>query len=63
VFAWRGRRWGWTGLLSCACAASVLCLIGAISSPVLLAPLALCAVSAGLLLRPEVRAFVQAPSF
>lgn len=59
AFAWRGRPWAWRALLVSACAATGFCLLSALGSPVMLVPLALCAATIPLLLRPEVRAFVN----
>lgn len=60
AFAWRGRSWGWTALLVSACGAAALCLVAAVTSPLLLPGLALCGPAIPLLLRPEVRSFVAA---
>lgn len=42
-------------------AAATLCLLGTLSSPVMLLPLVVCAASASLLLRPESRAWCRSP--
>jgi hypothetical protein len=62
VFAWRGRPWAWSALLVSACSASMLCLLAALGSPVMLVPLMVCAATIPLLLRPEVRAFIRGSS-
>ena len=59
VYAWRGRHWAWRTLLVSAGSATGLCALASIGSPAMLVPLALCAVTIPLLLRPEVRAFVR----
>ena len=58
-YAWAGRSWAWTSLLVSALSAAVLCLLGVIGNPVAIVPLAFCALAAGLLLRPEVRAYYR----
>lgn len=58
AFAWRGRPWAWTALLVSASCASMLCLLAALGSPVMLLPLAVCGATIPLLLRPDVRDFI-----
>jgi hypothetical protein len=59
AFAWRGRPWAWTALLVSASCSSVLCLLAALGAPVMVVPLVVVAATVPLLLRPEVRAFVD----
>jgi len=59
AFAWRGRPWAWTALLVSASCASMLCLLAALGSPAMLVPLAVCAATIPLLLRPDVRDFIR----
>lgn len=62
VLAYRGVRAGRAGLLASAGVAGLVCLVGALFSAALVVPLVACAVTVGLLLRREVRAwFADAP--
>jgi hypothetical protein len=59
AYAWRGRAWAWTALVVSSACAAVMCLLGVLTNPVLLLPLAVCAAATVLLLRPEVRGFLR----
>ena len=59
AYAWRGRSWAWSALFVSSTSAALLCLLGVIGSPVMVIPLGICAVTAVLLRRPEVRAYFR----
>jgi len=59
AYAWRGRPWAWTALVVSSASASVMCLLAALTNPVLLLPLGVCVAATVLLMRPEVRAFIN----
>lgn len=59
AFAYARRPWARTALIVSASTATLLCVFGAISSPVMILPAAFCAVAMFLLLRPEVRAYFR----
>ncbi len=58
-FAWRGRPWAVTSLIVSAASAAVLCVLAALSSPLMIVPLLIIGGTIPMLLRPEVRAYVQ----
>ena len=61
VLAWRRVRWAATGLAVSAGLASVLCLLSVVGAVVaMLVPLAACAVTVALLVRPESLAWFRA---
>ena len=61
LLAWRRVRWAATGLAVSAGLASVLCLLSVVGSlVVMLVPLAACAATLALLLRPESTAWFRA---
>lgn len=57
VFAFVGRNWARIALISSAGTAAVVCLLGAVSSLLMLIPLAACGAVLGLLIRPGVTAW------
>ena len=59
AFAWRGRPWALSSLLVSASCAAVLCLLAVFGGPLMIVPLLLVAGTIPMLLRPEVRAYVQ----
>jgi hypothetical protein len=62
VFAWfalRGRSWAWVALLISASTAAIACFALTLGNPLLLVPTMVCAITVPLLLRPEVRAFLD----
>ncbi len=59
VVTFRGLRWGWVALLASTVAAGVASTFVMVSSLVMVAPLAASAVTVGLLLRPESRAWCR----
>lgn len=60
VLVWRGVRWAATGLAVSAGAAGLLCLLTLVGSVTLVVPMAVCAATLALLLRPESRAWLRA---
>jgi hypothetical protein len=60
--AFRGARWGRTGLLVSAAAAGVACLLGVLVSPLLVVPAAATLATVVLLTRPEVRSGFTGPT-
>jgi hypothetical protein len=58
-YAWTGRQWAWTGLVVSSSSAALLGVLAALTNPVLLLPVGVCVAATVLLLRPEVRAFVN----
>jgi hypothetical protein len=61
VLAWRQVRWAWIGLAVSAGAAALLCLVVLVGSVLMVVPMAVCAGSVALLLRPEVRRWYAGP--
>jgi hypothetical protein len=59
VLAWRRVRWAAIALLVSAAVAGALCLLTLIGSFVMLLPLAACATTVALLVRPETRAWLR----
>jgi hypothetical protein len=59
VAAFQGLRWGWLALLVSAGAAGAASALVMLGSPALLVPLAAAAVTVGLLIRPESRAWCR----
>jgi hypothetical protein len=59
VLTWRRVRWAGTALVVCAGAAGALCLLTVIGSFAMLLPLAACAATVALLVRPESRAWLR----
>ena len=61
VLAFRRAAWGRVGLLASAGGAGAVCLLAALQTMVMVAPLFACVVTFSLLLRPDVRAWFAAP--
>ena len=59
VLAWRRIRWAAAGLVGCATTAGLLCLLAMAGSFLFVLPGVGCAVTVGLLLRPESRAWLR----
>ncbi len=60
VLAWRRVGWAAAVLRVSAGVAAAFCVIGVVTSPVFIVPLAACAATLALLLRPEARAWLRA---
>lgn len=61
VLVFRQVGWARVALVVCAAGAAAICLLGALGSLVMVAPLLACGATVALLLRREVRAWVAAP--
>lgn len=57
VAAYRRTTWGWVGLMVCAGAAALVCLLAVLGNLVAVLPMAACLITLSLLLRPEARAW------